>query len=207
MSFDVKQLTEFAVEAIKEFAEEHQNETFYGFAVDASMLCLNSEECAADTLKEYRDNWDRQTRHLDSMEEMTDADHRDEEFLLGFAERHEDLDRKDEQACLKVINESRERSRRKGCKYRTDEGIRDLRNNTGDWAYQGFVDLDEDNGFDHELYDDHYYEAGESEDGHAPNSEYAKAMTALVEQLIQRDAFAPLKRADDFTARWVDHDY
>jgi hypothetical protein len=79
--------------------------------------------------------------------------------------------------------------------------------NTGDWAYQGFADLTEEHGFDAELYNDHYYAAMETDDGHAPNTEYAKTMTSLVEKLKEVKAFELLNVTDDFTATWVDHSY
>ena len=51
--FDTEKLTEFAINKITEFAKEHPNETFYGFSIDASLLCLNSEEEFEKTLKYY----------------------------------------------------------------------------------------------------------------------------------------------------------
>ena len=42
--FDVERLTAFCTEAIRAFAAEHPDETFYGFAIDARLLCLNSVE-------------------------------------------------------------------------------------------------------------------------------------------------------------------
>ncbi len=51
--FDVRKMTEFAIQEIKKFALEHQDETFYGFSIDASGLCLNSLEKLEETLEEY----------------------------------------------------------------------------------------------------------------------------------------------------------
>ncbi len=87
---------------------------------------------------------------------------RDEEFSLNLAEEYSGLDRSDEKAVLQVINEARSRRRSEGCDYHKDEGIKELRDNTGDWAYQGFADMEDENGFDDALYNDHYYEAGET---------------------------------------------
>lgn len=53
MAFDVDHLVKFSAEAISGFASEHSDETFYGFAIDSGMLCLNSEEAFANTLKDY----------------------------------------------------------------------------------------------------------------------------------------------------------
>ncbi|MCB9920534.1 MAG: hypothetical protein H6822_00040 [Planctomycetaceae bacterium] len=207
MSFDVDRLLEHCRTSIERFAREHPNETFYAFAIDADMLCLNSLEQFAQTLHAYQSNWDRQTRRIDNISDLTEEDLRDEEFGLKIEAECCGLDRTDDQAVLAVINENRARQRAEGCEYRTDEGVRELRDNTGDWAYQGFADLTDDNGFDSELYSDHYYEAGESDDGHAPNTEYAIAMTELTVRLKQSEAFNPLKRTTDFTVSWVDHSY
>jgi hypothetical protein len=42
--FDHEKMLAFALSAIRKFADEHAAETFYGFSIDASLLCLNSEE-------------------------------------------------------------------------------------------------------------------------------------------------------------------
>lgn len=207
MSFDVDKLFDFCRMSIARFAREHSSETFYAFAIDADMLCLNSVEQFAETLHEYQASWDRQTRNIDRLSDMTHEDMNDEKLSLDMAVKFNGLDRSDEQAVLRVINENRARRRERGCTYRTDEGIRDLRNNTGDWAYQGFAEMHERHGFDSELYSDHYDEAGESEDGRSPDSEYATAMSELIERLQRSDVFDPLNRSDDFTVSWVDHDY
>lgn len=207
MAFDIEKMTSFSIAAIKAFAKEHPEETFYAFAVDASILCLNSEECAAATLKRYQDDWDRTTRELRSTDEMTEEDHQIEKFSVDLAEKYNGLDRNNAMACLAVINKNRALRRDKGCDYRTLDGIRRLRENTGDWEYQGFADLEEEHGFDHDLYSQHYDAAAESDDGHAPETEYAKAMTALIEALTAANAFTCLRTTPDFKATWVDHDY
>ncbi|MDO6745521.1 DUF4303 domain-containing protein [Tenacibaculum soleae] len=53
--FDTKKLTEFAIKEITKFANEHKQETFYGFSIDAQLLCLNSEEQFEKTLKWYQE--------------------------------------------------------------------------------------------------------------------------------------------------------
>ena len=156
MPYDVEKLVNYCEAAINAFARKHDNETFYAFAVDADMLCLNSLEQFAVTLKDYQDRWDRRTRAIDSPNDMTEEDWHEEKFLLGLEERHCGLDRSDKHACVAAINKSRERRRQEGCEYRTPAGILELQMNTGDWAYQGFADLREEHGFDSGLYSDHY---------------------------------------------------
>lgn len=207
MPFDVDKMFVHCKEQIQQFARQHPDETFYAFAIDANMLCLNSNEEFARTLNQYQSQWDHQTRTIDSLGDMTEEDIRDEEFGLRLAAQYSGLDRSNEAAVLQVINEGRARRRATGCDYRTKEGVAELRDNTGDWAYQGFADLEADNGFDRELYGEHYNAAMESEEGHAPHTEYAIAMTELVDRLRRSDAFEGLKRTDDFVVTWVDHSY
>lgn len=207
MPFDVEKLVINCEAAIDAFAGKHREEHFYAFAIDASMLCLNSIERFESTLKRYQDRWERQTRWVSSPADMTELDWRDEDFLLGLEERHGGLDRSNKEACVAIINESRERRRREGCEYLTEAGILALKMNTGDWDYQGFADLSAEHGFDSGQYDEHYYAAMESDDGHASSTAYAKAMTLLVELLKQRNAFESLAVTTDFWASWVDHSY
>lgn len=206
MPFDVDQMFEFCQAQIAEFAAEHPDETFYAFAIDANMLCLNSVERFAERLKEYQDDWDRRTRRIEAMSELTPEEIREEDFYLNLEAKCSGLDRSNEQACVAKLNEIRDERRADGCEYRTEEGIRSLREDTGGWDYQGFADFSDD-GFDSKLYSDHYHAAGGSEDGHAPTSPYAIAMTELVERLRASNAFQGLKSTDDFYVTWVDHDY
>jgi hypothetical protein len=207
MAFDIERLAAFSISAIRSFAESHRDETFYAFAIDADMLCLNSDECASATLRKYRERWKMSTREIQSWSSLTEADMKQERFALDLAAKHSGLDLRDHEASLLVINRSRARRRDEGCLYDTEVGIRALRENTGDWEYQGFAHLRPEHGFDRALYDDHYEAAGDSEDGHAPETEYATAMSRLVAALEVADAFSCLKRSPEFKATWVDHDY
>lgn len=207
MAFDVEKLLIHCKAKIQEFARQQPDETFYAFAIDANMLCLNSYEAFGRTLTEYRLRWKRQTRQIESLSDMTKEDTRDEQFGLKLAEKYGQLDRSDARAALQFINEGRFRKRSEGCDYDKDDEIEELRMNTGDWAYQGFAIMEDKNGFDGGLYNDHYYKAGDSPDGHAPNTKYAIAMTELVNRLRNSDAFEGLYRSDDFIVTWVDHDY
>lgn len=51
--FDVQRLANFALSEIEKFSKEHPNETFYTFAIDSSLLCLNSIEHFEKSLKEF----------------------------------------------------------------------------------------------------------------------------------------------------------
>lgn len=207
MAFNVEKLFKFCHSAIARFSREHTTETFYAFAIDANMLCLNSLEQFSETLKQYQDRWDFETRAIESIADLTEEDWRNERFGLSIAEKYCGLDRNNQEAVLAEVNQRRSQRRADGCEVRTPEGIQSLRENTGDWAYQGFADLEKKNGFDDDLYSDHYDEAGGADDGHAPNTAYAIAMTELVDRLRRSDAFNLLRLSNDFEVSWVDHDY
>jgi hypothetical protein len=149
--FDTQRIFEVATNAIGAFALEHSSETFYAFAIDASLLCLNSEEAFSKTLKSYQERYPG--------------------------------------------------------KYELSDDILYLKQSTGDWAYQGFFLLDERHGFDDALYQEHYKLAMHSQDGHDPSTPYAIAMTEVIQLLEERNAFASLRRTEDFYVTWVDHDY
>jgi hypothetical protein len=55
--FNIQKMTDVAVEAIHQFASGHQDETFYAFAIDANMLCLNSLEELSNTVTRYQLNY------------------------------------------------------------------------------------------------------------------------------------------------------
>ena len=203
MPFDVEQLAAFCRSAIDRFAAQHAAESFYAFAIDASLLCLNSEEQAAKTLKAYQEWWDRQTRPIHALSEMTDEDRKEEDGFLPLHARRCGLDRSNEHACLAVINERRDRSRKDGCPHRTTEGIRELRMNTGDWAYQGFADMGGVDGFDAGAYADHY-DRGERR---LIRSAYARTMDKLLKRLKRVGAFDRLRLTPDFVAIRVEHNY
>ena len=52
--FNVTQMADAACAAIAAFAKDHGDEHFYAFAVDANLLCLNSEERFAECLARYQ---------------------------------------------------------------------------------------------------------------------------------------------------------
>ncbi len=143
-NFDVDTLTKFAIISIEEFAQNHPNETFYGFAIDGNLLCLNSEEKFQQTLESYQLKWDG---------------------------------------------------------YTTQEQILNLKNNTGDWEYQGFSEFK--NGFDMDSYLEHYH----SDDEDQETSEYTIAINSIIKNLKKSNAFDKLKKTPDFYVLKVEHNY
>lgn len=144
LMFDIPRMTKFAIESIVKFSMDHRDEKFYAFAIDADMLCLNSEEKFAETLLGYQKNWPG--------------------------------------------------------KYFSADAVADLKQNTGDWIYQGFCQIKESNGFDFSLYQKHYEEP-------SPGSEYGKAMSELLNAISADGVLSNLNRTDDFYITWVDHNY
>jgi len=74
--FDLDRLLEASVAAISTFATAHRSETFYAFAIDANMLCLNSEEKFAKSLREYQSKYpeDYTTNEAISLLKMNTGD-------------------------------------------------------------------------------------------------------------------------------------
>lgn len=55
--FDVEKMFDFCCKEIMLFANDHKDEIFYGFSIDAGYLCLNSEERFEECLKYYKSNF------------------------------------------------------------------------------------------------------------------------------------------------------
>jgi hypothetical protein len=144
--FNTTRLINCIKKEILSFANEHQNETFYGFAIDANLLCLNSVEKFEEKLQNYQVKWG------------------------GFS---------------------------------TEDAIQDLKNNTGDWAYQGFAQLSDADGFDMNSYNKHYH----ADDEEQKCSDYAKAMNEIINDLRQSNIFSSLKVTSDFFVCRVEHNY
>ncbi|AKP25215.1 conserved hypothetical protein [Leptospira interrogans serovar Manilae] len=154
--FDVDVLTNFAIQKIKFFAKDHVDETFYGFAIDASYIKMNSIETFEKTLEEYQSKWPND--------------------------------------------------------YNTPEKIQTLKNNIGDWKYTlaDFIETCNENEdgfmegpFNEELYDKHY----NASDLEQKDSEYAKAMDSILNNLIRQETFRNLKTSIDFSCLRSEHNY
>ncbi|MGK7925601.1 MAG: hypothetical protein AB4290_10205 [Spirulina sp.] len=150
MTFDLDKLFEYCKKAIEDFSQNHQEETFYGFAIDANLLCFNSLEQLTKTLNECRSQWEKRHKYIEKWEDLTE-----------------------------------------------------LKDNTGDWCYQGFAEMDDEVGFDLNAYNEHY----NLNDEEQKNSEYGLAMDRLVEMLKCSDVFENLKTTEDFYAIRIEHNY
>lgn len=203
MAFDIDRLIDFSIKEIAAFAKNHQNELFYGFAIDASLLCLNSEQAAITTWLEYRDLWEQDHRPIAKWEDLTARDIDSDESLLESEAEYYGLDLTDKDACLKVINKYRSKERAKGNPYYSNEDIYSLRFETGGWAYQGFAKMNPSVGFDKDAYSLHY----DLSDEEQKTSAYGKAMDELVIRLVDADAFNCLNLSPNFYVTRVEHLY
>jgi len=145
-SFNTEKLTAFAIKEISDFAEKHKDETFYGFSIDANLLCMNSIEQFNLTLKHYEKKYDKESN-------------------------------------TKVFE--------------------NLKNNTGDWKYQGFAEFDDENGFNMIEYNEHYHE----NDDEQLSSEYAKAMNIVIMNLKESQVFSKFNKTENFFINRVEHNY
>jgi hypothetical protein len=96
--------------------------------------------------------------------------------------------------------------------YNDNEKIDELKYNTGDWGYQGFFDLED--GFDHELYSEHYHIPFDNKDledeelaKFFQNTPYHRAMSKLLEKLVENGVFDSLKKTTDFKVFLSEHNY
>jgi hypothetical protein len=154
-------------------------------------------------LQECQAKWDYKLRPVEKWQDLTEDDLHESDFLLGLCEVAERLDRSDKDACLAAINEHRTRKRQEGFPYRNPAGIKELRDNTGDWAYEGFADMVESAGFDEDAYNKHWYLSDQDQ----KTSEYGTAMDALLQRLRTSGVFACLKTVPAFYATRVEHNY
>ncbi len=205
--FNIEKLVKFAVAEIEKFAVAHQNETFYGFAIDADLLCLNSVEQFEKSLSQYRTNWEHQSRYLDlqslSAAELRSYKEQVDENLEYAAEGESEGWPCTLEEVIAEENAFRQVRRQRGNPYFDPAEIEDLRQNTGDWKYQGFAQMMNTHGFDEKAYDRHY---GMS-DARQKTSAYGKAMDQLLEKIAESGVLDQLKRTEDFQIRRVEHTY
>jgi len=99
-------------------------------------------------------------------------------------------------------------------KYNNEIAILNLKYDTGNWEYQYFVDLNDGEGFDDELYSDHYHIPFENKNMNEEQladlfskTPYHQAMSLLLEKLNDANIFELLNKTQDFKAFLSEHDY
>jgi predicted nucleic acid-binding Zn-ribbon protein len=70
IGFDVDEMEIEVRRAIDEFCENQDGETYYAFAIDASMLCLNSVEAFERSLAEYLEKYPRYYETAEQVEDL-----------------------------------------------------------------------------------------------------------------------------------------
>ncbi len=120
--------------------------------------------------------------------------------------------------CLNSLEKFEEQLRKYQQKYpqhySSPDSIKSLQYNTGDWAYQGFFELSDEDGFNSDLYNEHYdipsklgvYEGLELEKAFSCTP-YHLAMEALLKKLMEAKVFDQLKKTPDFKAFLSEHNY
>lgn len=183
-------LFNITVEQIKRFTSTHQDETFYGFALDCNseygnvLLCLNTPESLRQRSIEYADN--------STQPSWCDKFDRDFEEILR----------------EKIIDEPE--------KTTPEEEAKKLRWSLGDWKYQGFSWDSEDfesgwDSFEQAVLDQCTEEQENDEEDEetfmTPVQE--KFMLSMCRVLIRLEGckvFNTLKLTDDFKVYVADHD-
>ena len=91
-------------------------------------------------------------------------------------------------------------------RYKEEDWKQGLKSNSGDWKYQGFAAFSDEHGFDTVLHDEHYNLHFPLSDGQTLTTEYSVVMDKVMELLVQRDAFGPLKRTKAFSISREEYD-
>jgi hypothetical protein len=201
---------------VREFAREHADETFYAFAIDAGMLCLNSEERFQETLESLKKNIG-ETRPTDlKPDDLTGEQHKTAERLITegrftyYVDTEDDyLEKKLEtkEDFCEYLNQDNEKHNskieRRLERYQDPDKLKELKRNTGDWAYQGFAELSAELS---DAHDDPHYDLGDVEQ---ETSDYAVAVKSLIGLLRrhQDQVFCDLKRTSDFELFAAGHEY
>ena len=201
MPFDLDKLEDYCKSQIEKFALKHPNEEFYAFAIDADLLCFNSIEKYHKLVKGLKKEWIKSVKPVKRWEDLTAPDLQKYDTVLSLAEQYPGLDRSDKVACLAVVNDGKLNRQKKGNPYEDEEQLQMLKENTGDWAYQGFAKMLKKHGFDVDAYDEHY----DMDEAMQKKSDYALAMEQLISRLNESGIFNKVKTTNDFYALRVEH--
>jgi len=207
--YQIKTVLANTVNQINDFAKHHQDEDFYAFSIDDGMLCLSSEQGFNKVIEKYSNDWIESHEKIKTKEDLEDYEL---EFMKELYEGMpkdmlEDMDI----SCLddyidselEMENEINQDALKEGNPYKKQDEINTLRNNTGDWPYQGFEDLNFD---DSPVTLAEEYIITEQE---LQNSDYAQTIKNLL-TILERNkdkAFASLKCTKDFEIFKAKHQY
>lgn len=133
------------VDYIDKFALDHQDETFYAFAIDAGLLCMNSEEGAQKILNQYSENWEKKSGTLITLNSISSQEVESARFQYDYLTskqktKFENFDHYLDDY-ISTYNELAKQNIANGNPYKTERKRLAIRFQTGDWAYQGFSKL------------------------------------------------------------------
>jgi hypothetical protein len=204
MPFKMNSLFQKSVESIRDFSSQHANETFYAFAIDENLLCLNSVEEFEKTLCRYREKDQHDRRALKSWVEVDERDIK--RFDYKFNGNHT-LDRNNLDEVKKFVFEQhnilRELRKDDPPSHQSPGHIALLRASTGDWCYQGFASFSEADGFDFNAY--YKFNDLDGDKKAQARSEYGVAMKSLIQMIEESGILGLLNRTPNFYSTVVSH--
>lgn len=204
MSFNLESLFHKSVESIRGFAGTHTDETFYAFAIDENLLCLNSIEQFERTLQRYRDRDQHSRRVIASWADVDADDIKRFEYMFCYDQK---IDQNNTEEVKKFVfdqhNNRLKFSKDLPPSHQTPREVAMLRANTGDWSYQGFAELTEADGFDFEANDE--FNDLEGDPNLQMRTAYGKAMRSLIDMIGDSGIFELLRRTPNFYATVVSH--
>ncbi len=204
MSFNLNSLLQKSVESIRDFSSQHAHETFYAFAIDENLLCLNSVEEFEKTLYRYREKDQHDRRALKSWVEVDERDIKRFDYMFN---RNPTLDQNNLEEVKKFVLEQhnilRELSKDRPPSHQSPGHIALLRANTGDWCYQSFASFSEEDGFDFKAY--YKYDDLNGDKKAQARSKYGVAMKTLIQMIEESGILGLLKRTPNFYSTVVSH--
>ncbi len=204
MSFNLDSLLQKSVESIREFSSQHEDETFYAFAIDENLLCLNSVEEFQKTLYRYREKDQHDRRALKSWVEVDERDIKRFDYMFN---RNPTLDQNNPDEVKKFVFEQhnilRELRKDNPPSHQSPGHIALLRASTGDWSYQGFARFSEEDGFDFKAY--YKFDDLNGDTKAQASSKYGVAMKTLIRMIEETGILGLLKRTPNFYATVVSH--
>jgi len=204
MSFNLDSLLQKSIESIRDFSSQHANETFYAFAIDENLLCLNSVEEFEKTLHRYREKDQHDRRALKSWVEVDERDIKRFDHMFAY-NRTFDQNNVDEvkKFVFEQHNILRELRKDDPPSHQSPGHIALLRASTGDWCYQGFASFREEDGFDFKAY--YKFDDLNGDKKAQARCEYGVAMKTLIRMIEESGILGLLNRTPNFYSTVVSH--
>ncbi len=173
------------VDLLEKFSLLHKSETFYAFAIDSGLLCMNSEEGLLQILDQYAKDWEKNLGDLLTLDNLSAEFLEEVNSSFNIHLKRGRYTKNEFQKYLedytKIYNENLLSKKQSGNPYKTEKKRNDIRYQTGDWLYQGFNQLN------------------------LSSAESASIIEALI--LNQKDVFKHFKIANEFKIFLAGHVY